>query len=178
MISRRELIKTGVAGAVVLGLARCAPQRSPSAPKWTDDGYDYRVLDPQQREVVAVIAGVMLAGALPASNAHDGTAPLTLAVRGVDTAVAGLTPSVQAEVQQLFGLLTNPIVRPLATGLWSGWSDAGTHDVTAFLTRWRFSGLVLLRSGYDALHQLVMAGWYGNDAAWPHTGYPGPPKIG
>jgi len=178
MISRRELLKTGVAGAIVLALARCAPQRAPSTPRWTDDGYDYRVLDPPQREIVSVIAGVMLAGALPATTARDATASLTLAVRGVDTAISGLTPSVQGEVQQLFGLLTNPIVRPLTTGLWSDWRDADAHDVAAFLTRWRFSGLVLLRSGYDALHQLVMAGWYGNDAAWPHTGYPGPPRIG
>ncbi len=177
MISRRELIKTGVAGAAVLALAQCAPKSSATAPLWTDTAYDYRVLDATQRGIVAAIAAVMLAGALPAQSGA-GESPLTLAVRGVDTAIAGLTPSVQGEVQQLFGLLSNPVIRPLATGLWVGWGDAKASDVAAFLTRWRFSGITLFRSGYDALHQLVMAGWYGNDAAWPHTGYPGPPRIG
>ena len=177
MISRRELIQTGVAGAIVLGLARCAPRAATAPTRFMDADFPYRVLDASQREVIAAIAAVILAGALP-TDRNAATSPLTLAVRGVDTAIAGLTPSVQAEVQQLFGLLTNPLTRPLATGVWSSFGDADSGTVTAFLTRWRFSGLVLFRSGYDALHQLVMAGWYGNDAAWPHTGYPGPPRIG
>jgi hypothetical protein len=35
----------------------------------------------------------------------------------------------------------------------------------------------LLRSGYAALHQLVLAAWYGNARAWPAIGYGGPPSL-
>jgi hypothetical protein len=39
------------------------------------------------------------------------------------------------------------------------------------------SGFMLLRSAYDALHQLVFAAWYGNPRSWPAIGYAGPPVL-
>ena len=38
--------------------------------------------------------------------------------------------------------------------------------------------LALKRSAYDALHQLILAAWYGNGRSWAGIGYPGPPKLG
>ncbi|MGD0966898.1 MAG: hypothetical protein ABR949_01320 [Candidatus Aquilonibacter sp.] len=123
------------------------------------------------REMLRAIARAMLQGALP----NDGGA-LDTAVRGVDVAIAGLPPAVQDEIGQLFGLLEFPLTRRLMAGIGS-WQTASDTDVATFLQSWRTSNAALLRSGYAALHQLVMAGWYGNDAAWPRIGYPGPPRI-
>jgi hypothetical protein len=39
------------------------------------------------------------------------------------------------------------------------------------------SGFALLRSAYDALHQIVLAAWYGNPRSWPAIGYGGPPSV-
>ena len=61
--------------------------------------------------------------------------------------------------------------------VWTAWSAAPPGTVNGFLRRWRFSSAALLRSGYQALHQLIMAAWYANPAAWPRIGYPGPPAI-
>jgi hypothetical protein len=121
--------------------------------------------------VLHAIARVMLAGALP----NNGAA-LDAAVRGVEIAIAGLPPAVQGEVQQLFGLLELPLTRRVIAGV-GPWERASDGEIAAFLERWRTSNVLLLRSGYAALHQLVMAGWYGNDEAWPRIGYPGPPRI-
>ncbi len=160
-LTRRELLKTGAAGVALLTLADCARHSG--------------TLDEAQRNVVAKIAAVMLDGAIPANDPERARA-VAEAVAGFAIAVDGLPPQVQGEVQQLFALLTFAPTRRLIAGL-PPWNEATPAQIADFLTRWRFSGFQLLRSGYDALHQLVMAGWYGNDDAWPRIGYPGPPSV-
>lgn len=121
--------------------------------------------------MLRAIARVMLEGALP-----DTAQALDEAVQGVDVAIAALPPAVQGEVGQLFGLLEFPITRRLLAGV-GPWSHASNTEIAAFLQNWRTSKTALFRSGYAALHQLVMAGWYGNGRAWASIGYPGPPHI-
>ncbi|HTU83710.1 MAG TPA: hypothetical protein VMF61_16390 [Candidatus Acidoferrales bacterium] len=173
-VTRGRLIRTGIAGAIVLGLGGCVRPRVEKP--FSDDGYTYRQLTSGDRDVIAALAGAMLSGALPGDSAAHGRSIVEV-VRGVDVAIDGLQPDVQGEVHQLFGLLQFPLTRALAAGVWTSWSDASPADLAAFLNRWRFSGLLLFRSGYQALHQLVMASWYGNAASWARIGYPGPPKI-
>lgn len=122
-------------------------------------------------ELLRAIAHEMLGGALP-----DTPQALDAAVKGIEVAIAGLPPAVQGEIEQLFGLLEFPLTRRVLAGV-GPWSRASDSEVARFLQRWRASNAALLRSGYAALHQLVMAGWYGNDAAWPRMRYPGPPHI-
>lgn len=162
-LTRRELVKTGAAGVVLLTLADCAR------------GAPQRPIGPGERTIVERIADAMLDGAVPATDPQRSEA-LAAAVDGFSTAVAGLPPALQHEVRQLFSLLEFPPTRRLVAWL-PPWEIASRDDVAAFLTRWRTSRLELLRSGYDALHQLVMAGWYGQDRAWARIGYPGPPRV-
>lgn len=150
--------------------------RSKATP-FDDAGYKYQQLTAGDRALIAATAGAILAGALPPDPASREVA-IVQVVRGVDIAVDGLTPDVQGEVHQLFGLLQFPPARALAAGVWSSWDDASTADVAAFLQRWRLGGFMLFRSGYQALHQLVNASWYGNSASWARIGYPGPPVVG
>jgi hypothetical protein len=84
---------------------------------------------------------------------------------------------VQEEVAQLFALLGFPVTRRLLAGVGSPWLEASDGSVQHFLERWRGSRFALLRSAYAALHELIMAAWYGNPAAWARIGYPGPPAI-
>jgi TAT (twin-arginine translocation) pathway signal sequence len=176
MLSRRELIKTGVAGAAVLALANCARSNNPAHSPFEDPSYPYKVLTPGDRATVAAIGSALLLGALPADPAAHATALIEV-VRGVDIAAAGLTPAPQGELQQLFGLLSFPLTRGFATGIWSSWDDAAPADVAKFLESWRFSGVMLFKTAYQALHTIVMASWYGNNASWATIGYPGPPRI-
>lgn len=173
LLTRRQLIRTGVAGGALLALAACTRSNSPRA--FDDSAYPYRVLSPADRELIAAISPAMLAGALPrgAANGHA----LVQVVRGVDVAMASLTPYVIGELHQLFGLLEFAPARAVTAGIWSAWPAASPSEVAGFLTRWRFSGIALYRNGYQALHQLVMASWYGNASSWRAIGYPGPPPI-
>ncbi|SCK27736.1 hypothetical protein [Vogesella sp. LIG4] len=148
-LSRRQLIRTGLLGgvALVLGgrLARTLP-----AP-----GFAANLAD---RELIAALGRGML-GPLPASGA------LSLA-DNVLSAIAGLPPAVQAELRQLFDLLHSLPGRRLLAGVATPWQQADAAAMQGFLQRWRHSRFVLLRSGYQALHSLLYAGWYGAEASW------------
>ena len=172
--SRRELLKTGVLGCATLafvGLAAGARARAQPI-----EG-DFTFLTPEDRVIVAAIAPVMLAGALPAGGTERASAEIEV-VRGVDRAISGLAPATQAELRQLFDLLGLGIARVLVAGLWPSWDEAGAEDIAGFLERWRTSRFDLLRSAYLGLHELIIAAWYGNPRAWPRIGYPGPPELG
>ncbi|MEO8565297.1 MAG: hypothetical protein ABI541_02855 [Betaproteobacteria bacterium] len=169
-ISRRTLLKAGIAGGAALLLARwlyTSTTASQSTPPPSG------ALDGHARAIVGAIAPVMLAGALPAGD------PVLLQelVAGVEQAIAGLPLAVRKEVGQLFALLSFSPTRVLIAGVWSPWHEAAPASIGAFLDRWRDSRLALLRSAYGALHQLVFAAWYGNPHAWPAIGYAGPPSL-
>jgi hypothetical protein len=136
-----------------------------------DPFFRFTVLDDEDRAIVAAIAPVLLAGALPSRDAIEQV------VRGTDVAIVGLPLSVRAEIRQLFGVLRFPPSRMLAAGIWHPWHSATEAEIGQFLQRWRYSGIVQLRSAYDALHQLLMAAWYGNGESWSAIGYSGPPRV-
>ena len=144
-------------------MGRCLPD--PLAPE--DAGFTYDVLEREGAhragEHRARHAGRRVAGG-PAERERA----VMAVVRGVDRAVSGLPPGVQEEVAQLFALLGFPLTRRLLAGVGEpvGWRQVPMRS-GRFLERWRASSFALLRSAYAALHELIMAAWYGNPVAWP-----------
>lgn len=138
--------------------------------------YRFISLGDGDREMLAAIARVLLGDALPRERAQHNAA-LSAVFTGFDTAVAGLTPSIQGEVAQLLRLLQFPPTRALVAGVRVPWHEAADTDIASFLQSWRVHRLMALRSAYDALHQLIYAAWYGNAASWPVLNYPGPPAY-
>jgi hypothetical protein len=171
-ITRRTLLKAGVAGGVALFLARWLYTRS-SAPTLPD--VRFVALDARARAIVSAIVPVLLEGTLPA--APGAGAAHAEVVANVDLAIAGLPPEARKQIDQLFALLAFTPSRCLIAGVWSPWPEASSASVTGFLTRWRDSRFALLQSAYGALHQLVISAWYGSPNAWPAIGYPGPPSL-
>jgi len=170
-VTRRQIIQTGAAGSALLALASCARSNAP----FTDGGNRYRVLTAGDRELIAAVAGAMLTGVLP-GDATQRQDALVRTVRGADVVIAGLPPRVIDELRQLLALLEFPPTRGFVAGIWTAWPQTASETVARFLTRWRYSGSALQRSGYQALHQVVMAAWYGNASSWSRIGYPGPPQ--
>lgn len=175
MPSRRTFIVAGIAGGATLaaawwlrGTRGVAPSPAAAA--------SLAALDPQAPAITAAVADVMLDGAIP-DDAAGRAAALDATVANVARAVEGLPPSVQHELGQLFALLAFAPTRIVVAGMSPSWHDARSADVAAMLARFRDSRFALLRSAYAALHQLVFAAWYGDPAAWPAIGYPGPPEL-
>jgi len=172
MTTRRTFLVVGLAGGATLAATWwLRGTRGRDAVSGVDASL--AALDPAAPAIVAAIASVMLDGALPA----DRDAAVTETVANVARAVSGLAPNAQKELGELFSLLGFPPTRFALTGVTTPWADASPEAVAAFLERWRTSRWMLLRSAYDALHQLVFAAWYGNPRAWPSIGYPGPPVL-
>jgi hypothetical protein len=176
MTTRRTFLVAGLAGGATLAAAwwlRGPGERVPGSGATAP----LAALDPAAPAIVAAIVPVMLDGALPVDPARRAAA-VTETVAGVAQAIGGLPPAAQQEFAQLFALLALAPTRIALAGVTAPWAEAGPEAVGAFLERWRTSGWSLLRSAYDALHQLVLAAWYGNPQSWPAIGYPGPPALG
>ena len=171
-ISRRTLLKAGAAGVAALLLARWLYRPAALPPGRIENP---NALSPAARTIVAAIIPVFLDGALPSGPEASSVRDETLA--GVDRAIAGLPPATRRELADLFSLLAFAPARCLLAGIWSSWPEATPETIASFLTRWRESRFVLLRSAYAALHQLVFSAWYAQPRAWPAIGYPGPPSL-
>ena len=168
MLTRRRFLQVGLAGTAVLVAARLL---SPGAPR-----LPYRVLDGHSAEVIAALVPAVLAGSLPADPAARAGA-IGDTVDAFDRAVSGLSPAVQAEIDQLLSVLRLAPTRIALAGITSSWKEASEAEVGAFLNRWRTSRFDLLRAGYQALTQLLQAAWYDNALSWHAIGYPGPPPL-
>jgi hypothetical protein len=170
LLTRRQFIRVGLAGAVAFATVRFLdrPLAAPAAGR--------RVLDDDAGRMVAALVPVVLAGALPA-EAADRARAIRQTVEAFDRAVAGLAASVQEEVAQLFSFLSFAPTRIAFAGLWVPVDEAPPDDLKAFLARWRSSRFELQRVSYHALTQLIQAAWYGNTASWAAIGYPGPPAL-
>lgn len=160
VIGRRAFLKAGFAGSVMLA---CAGRIGAAT---TDD----------EAVMLAAIASALLAGMLPADGVAQ-TQALNNTVAGVRHAVAGLSPSTQKEVSELFSLLGFPLTRRLLAGVSAPWAEARTEDVAIFLENWRHSRHALLQTAYGALHDLVLGAWYARPEHWAAIGYPGTPEI-
>jgi hypothetical protein len=170
LLTRRQFIKVGIAGAAVLAAARMLdrPRAAPAA--------TYRVLDEQSIAMVAALIPVVLAGSLPAEEGARANAARDV-LAAFDRAVAGLGPAVQAEIGQLFSFMSFAPTRLAFAGLWTPVEEATPDQLKAFLTRWRHSRFELQRVSYQALTQLIQASWYDNPASWTAIGYPGPRAL-
>jgi len=171
MLTRRQFLKVGAASGVVLAGAGWFAARRGRAP-----ARGFQWLDTRSATIVTALVPAVLDGALPAAQPARGDA-VRETVAAFDRAVSGLSPPVQEEIAQLFALLGLAAGRFIVAGVRSEWAEATGDEVTAFLARWRSSRFGLLRAGYQALTQLVIAAWYGNPASWERIGYPGPPTL-
>lgn len=174
MLNRRQFIKTGMAGGLLLALA--AAFQKPLDRLGKQALVAGNPLDVSLRTVVQAIAPVILQGAFPAAEAERAAA-LERITKGVALAVAALSAASQKEVAELFALLAFAPTRIAVAGLTAPWDQAGAAEIEGFLTRWQHSNLDLLKSGYQALHDLVLGAWYADPLAWPAIGYPGPPPL-
>ncbi|WP_300335869.1 hypothetical protein [Accumulibacter sp.] len=160
---RRQFIRTGLAGGVLLSLAG-----------WLNAA-GARRLSEAEREMLGAVVGAMLAGVLP-SQGPERLRLVALTVDGVATAVSGLSVATQIELGELFGLLVIAPARLVLAGVGKPWREASVDEVGEFLQAWRSSRLKLLQTAYGALHDLSFGAWYGRPDSWQAIAYPGPPR--
>lgn len=174
--ARRQFLKTGLVGSLVLGFAATGAALTACSGDSTGRCKDCLWLTDDDQELLTALVPVMLAGALPQS-ANEKTTAIKQTVTAIDITISHFSPAIRKEIRQLLDLLQFPVTRLLLTGVTSTWTRASTETMESFLSKWQQSRFDLLRSGYAALHDLICGGWYVNPASWPRIGYSGPPEI-
>jgi hypothetical protein len=167
--SRRSFLKAGALAALVLAAGGGIYRYShPPAPK----GF---AIDGEARAALHAVVPAILAGVLPAEPGARAQA-IQATTERVRQTILGLPLAAQQEVQDLFGLLALGPARRLLTGIPHGWLEATDAEVSDWLQHWRTHRLALLRTAYQALHDLVLGSWYSDPANWAAIAYPGPLK--
>ena len=174
MPSRRDFLKVGASGALLLAMARVS--RSRSATQRAEAIPPEPALDGGASEVLAAIVPVVLAGALPVDPSAR-SASIAATIERAYRTVSGLPPHSQSDLRDLFALLAFAPARWLLAGVRHPWRQASGAEIDGFLQRWRLSGWALKQQAYQALHELVFAAFYADPASWPPIGYPGPPRL-
>ena len=174
--SRRQFIKTGMVGAVWLGLASSGMALSGCSQKEHPVCTNCEWLRPSDQVLLFAIIPVMLRGALPMTG-KGRNAAIHSVLSGFDTTVIHFSPAVRKEIRQLLDLLQFPLTRVVLTGVTSPWHQEDAMGIHSFLARWKTSRFSLFRSGYYALHDLIVGAWYANPDSWKRISYPGPPTL-
>ncbi len=161
MAGRRRFLKVGLIGLGLLGAggAFLAITRDPAK---------------ERKTVLESVIPAMLAGVLPSETAKQKTIIEQTRV-AVEVAIAGLSPSTQSEIAQLFGLLASKPGQWLA-GV-SSWDQASPKELGEFLSGWRNHKVGLFQVSYHALHDLITGSYYAEKNNWELLGYPGPINL-
>ncbi len=173
---RRQLLKVGIAGAFALAVTRSLEHHAfaIASPQAVQGSLDLKKLVNKDADVIAALAPVILSGSLPEDVVSRQIA-INEVVEAFDRTVAGLSPAVQREVEELLSLLTMPITRRFVVGISASWPNATEDEIKQFLDRWRNHRFALFQQGYQALVRLMIACWYGNPLSWGKINYDGPP---
>lgn|SRR5690554_4030235 len=168
-LSRRRFLQFGIGGALVLTAAGTGARwvqrnRRAAAPA-------FQQLRQQDIQLLTAILPFLI-GPHPAFAAN-----LQTTLGNIDRLLAYSSPAKQAELRDLFDMMTFKATQGPTTGYWGDWSAATEKDIQKFLLRWRDSRVALLRFGYQGLCQLCHMAWYGTPASWQAIGYPGPPPL-
>ena len=174
--SRRQFLKVGIAGALALAVTRSLDRNAFALvnPNSLRGSLDLKKLANKDAEVIAALAPVILAGSLP-DDVVSRQIAINEVVEAFDRTVAGLSPAVQREVEELLSLLTMPITRRFVVGISATWPNATEEEIKQFLERWRNHRFALFQQGYQALVRVMIACWYGNPLSWGKISYSGPP---
>ena len=172
-MKRRTFLQVGMAGASLLALARNL-DRPAFAQDEMPGSLDLKKLANKDAALIAALAPAVLKGALPDDPVARQVA-INEVVEAFDRTVAGLSPAIQKEVEELLSLLTFSLTRRLIAGVSKPWNEASEAEVNVFLRGWRQSRFSLMQRGYQALARVMIACWYGNPLSWGKIGYGGPP---
>lgn len=182
LMSRRGFLRTGLAGAALLGTASAGIGLTgcSDAPKGSHEvdgkSVQYHFLTEDDRLLLLALAPAILAGALPQGQ-DQRLESLNQTVAGVDAAIYRFSPSMQSEFRQLFDLLHFSPTRALMAGVWQGWDTVDPERADVFLNRWKSSSIDLFTSAYIGLVKITNVAFYGMPATWSTSHYPGPPAY-
>ena len=162
---RRTLLSVGLATGALLAVA------GGSLALITPARRDGRFSD-TSRAIFAALAPAVLGSMLPADPAARRRV-VDAHVDRVEASIAGLSPALQGEVDELLTVVGSAPGRLLLAGLRPAWTDASADEIRAALAGMRDAPLGLRQQAYHALRDLTNASYFAEPATWVAIGYPG-----
>ena len=138
--------------------------------------YQYQSLQGSDNAAVLVLDALLpavLMGALP-SDAAAQQLSLQRSRDAVLEFMAYLPQNQQQQLQQLFQLLQQDLVRLALTGQWLQLADLPLSQRLDLLLSWRDSYFALLRQAFSGLRELIYGAFYGQPQHWLHLNYTAP----
>lgn len=130
----------------------------------------------QQQEAALVLDALLpaiLLGALPTAQAAQQQALINTRQAVLDF-LPFLPKRQQAQLHQLFFLLSQQVTRLALTGHLVALADLSLQQRLQLLQSWRDSYLQLLQQAYSGLRELLLAAYYGQPAHWQALAYTAP----
>jgi len=157
-MQRRKLLAVGVGTGVLLAAAGATlgllrPARVEGR------------LGVESSEVMAAVATAVLEGLLPAEQAARAQ-QLQAHLGRLQATIAGFPPAMQAEVDELLGLLAHPAGRVALVGLRPAWGEATPQQLHAALSSLQSSTLALRQQVFHALRDLTNAAYFADAGSW------------
>ena len=130
----------------------------------------------QQQDATLVLDALLpaiLLGALPTEPAAQQQALLNTRKAVLDF-LPFLPKRQQAELHQLFALLSQQLTRLALTGHSMALAELSVASRLQLLSSWRDSYLTLLQQAYNGLRELLLAAYYGQPQHWQALAYQAP----
>jgi hypothetical protein len=170
LFSRRNLLRGGLGGAVLLGLGGVGISlqgtRLGAAP-----AEPLRVLTREEHAIVAAVAARICPQPGPDVPGADAIGVGLMADRLLEKA----HPGTVGEVKSVLALFESPLVGAVFLERARPFTQLDPETQDAVLYAWRDSSVALRRTVFRALSSLVTALYFGDPRTWPGIGYPGPP---
>ncbi len=171
LFSRRNLLRGGVGGALLLGLGGVGlalqSTRIGSPPSEL-----LLVLTQEERAIVAAIAARLCPQPGPDVPGADAIGVASLA----DRLLSRAEPGTVADVKSVLALFENGLTGALFFERVRPFTQLDPEAQDAVLCAWRDSRVALRRTVFRALSSMVTALYFGDPRTWPGIGYPGPPE--
>lgn len=140
--------------------------------------YPLAVADEQDRRdaatlVLDAILPALLLGALPEDPKQQQTTLDQTRQAALDF-LPFLPKRTQAELSQLFLLLSEQVTRLALTGHLLTLAELSIQQRLQLLESWRTSYLTLLQQAFNGLRALLLGAYYGQPAQWPALSYQAP----
>jgi len=181
-LSRRQLIKTGLFGSVILTVSSGAAVFSPSLLadeklRSADSArQSYQFLEDKDVTLITALLPAIIGSNWPENTEHQ-TLATSAALISADQFIFRLGDFNKGEIRKLFDLLHFTPSRILVTGIWAKWEDITPAQAQGFLQSWKTSRFSLLTGAHNALSDILAFSWYSNPKNTAHLGYSGPPQF-
>ncbi len=171
MLTRRDIARYGLAGALLVGFGGVGLALRGTVPR--EPRRALQVLTLREYAILAAIADRVA----PANGLFPAASAIEVPER-IDDLLASSDPALAVDFGRVLALVENALPGLIFDGRTSTFSACDPEAQDRILAGWRESRLPARRMLYKGLVGLISGTYYSSPETWAAVGYPGPPAFG